>query len=198
VIRELFGRLSGAEEKSRRAVLALGVGVVAYVAGTIAAGFVGGGLAELGLVGVAGFAGELLYWAMSRLWLFMVLPALAYLLVRLVRTNGVQFGVVSACAGEVFSVMFLTARDGFEALTYDVVQLSIRVLTFAVGVGLTVWAATQAEKALARVDAQAKVAAEARSQEYAEMLARAEAGPGGKDAAPADKSGDAPTHPSSP
>ncbi len=187
MIRELFGRLSGAEEKSRRAVLALGIGVVAYVAGTIAAGFVGGGLADLGLAGVSGVFGEVLYWAMSRLWLFMVLPALAYVLVRLVRTNGAQFGVVSACAGELFSVMFLTARDGFEALTDDLVQLFIRVSTFAIGVGLTVWAGTRAEKALARVDAEAKVAALARSQEYAEMLARAEAGPGGKDAEPAAK-----------
>jgi hypothetical protein len=173
MIREWFGRLSGAETKTRRFMLAVGVGVFSYVVGTIAAGTVSDGIDALGVEIASPFVNTAIAWTLSRLWLFMFLPVASFLLSRVMSVAPLSFSVVSALSGEAFSLFFFTARMGLEPLIDSLTTPLIRILTFVAGLAVVLWAARVGARMQSSASERAQQQALARQAEYNEMLERA-------------------------
>ncbi len=163
-----------AEASSRKAVLHVGLGVVAFILGSI---FSVGASARIGerLGPIESEAGALVFrWVFDRLWLIGVLPLFGYVMGRFTEVKPSRFALSAALSGEVFSVLLVTAINGFDYLLEDTGALLARGVTLFIGMVITVRAVM-----LGRADAEvsqveANLIAEKRKAEYAEFLAAAE------------------------
>ncbi len=166
-----------AEAGARTVVLSAGLGVMAFFVGgilmsglsvTVAERF--GAVHSTTLAFIAG-------WVYQRLWLWLVLPGFAWAVARFRPVRPLLFAIGAAACGEAFDVVMALAMGDAELVFADNVDVVARVVTFVFGVWVVTRAidAGQADAALAQVEADA-FAAKQRA-EYAEFLARAEAGP---------------------
>ena len=170
-----------AEAGSRQIVLQIGLGVVAFILGSIisvgAASRIGERLGPLESDGAA----WVFRWFFERLWLFAVAPMFGYVIGRFTEMKPTRFALVALISGETFSVLLVTAINGVDFLMQDTSALVGRGVTLFLGMGLTTWAVQLGRDAAGLAQADANVIAEKRKAEYAEFLAAAE----GKSVAPA-------------
>ncbi len=163
-----------AEAGSRKVVLHIGLGVVAFILGSI---FSIGASARIGerIGPIESEWGALVFrWVFERLWLLAVLPVFGYAMGRFTEVTPSRFALTAGISGEVFSVLLVTAINGLDYLLDDTGALIARGGTLFVGMMLTARAVMigRADNELAQ--AEANVIAEKRKAEYAEFLAAAE------------------------
>jgi hypothetical protein len=137
------GLFSRAESGARAAVLALGVGVAAWVLGGVVMSGMAARLADrVGTIDDP-TAAFLVGWALQRVWLWLALPGLAWAVGRWLTVSPTSFAVGAAATGELFGALLTSALGGAEALFLGWVDLAARVTTFALGVWLTRLAAAK-------------------------------------------------------
>ncbi len=168
------GMLKRAEGSARRWVLQLGLGVAAFVLGSI---FSSGASSRLG-ERLGPFESETLAFlfsvAMQRLWLVALLPAFGWAFGRFSEGSPLRFALTAGLSGEVFHLLLLSAMNGFESLWLDVDAAVIRLVTLLVGMALTVLATGAGRRAAAEAQQEANAIAEKQRAEYAAYLAEAE------------------------
>ncbi len=152
----------------RRFQLTVGVGFLSFVVGALLS-------SELSARGLPpsrqSTAAAVLSLLNARLWVVTVLPLFFYLLARVVALRKLSTALIGALSGELFLCALQGASGGWEALYSGPLAFVVRGVTFAAGVALTYAGIGRARQSAARTDAATRVAAEARSSEYAELLA---------------------------
>lgn len=167
-----------AEVGARQLVMQLGLGVCAFLVGSIFAAGLAARLTErLGTVEGEG-AAWFLHVLFERLWLGVAAPAVGYLFGRFTEQPAVRVTLRSVLAGETFSVLLVSGRNGFEYLFDDAINVTARLVTLVLGLWAT-YAALQAGRADAgEAQAEADAVAAKQKAEYAAMLeGAAPAGP---------------------
>lgn len=168
---------SRAEGVARHSVMQIGLGVAAYVLGSIFASGAMGRISErVGVIDSAPVA--FVYgWVMQRLWLFIVLPMFGWAAGRFTELRSLRFAVTSALSGEVFAVLLFSAINGFEPLVDNPPDLLARGVTLVLGMAVTLLAVSSGRRAAAASQAEADAIAATQKAEYAEYLAKLEAAP---------------------
>lgn len=165
-----------AESGARAIVLQLGLGTVSFVLGSLLAGGLVSRLADrlppIENEGPAWVVG----WLLQRLWLVAVLPIFAYLVGRFSGLSLRAFTLTAGLAGETFGLLLVTAIDGFEVLATVPSEVVARVVTLFAGLWVVHRVGVAGREEAALDQAEALAAAEQRKAEYAEYLAKAEAG----------------------
>lgn len=170
------GAFKRAEASSRRVVLYVGLGVVAFVVGSLMMGGVAARVAdrvglpdsELGL--------WLWRWALLRIWLFVVLPLFGWAAGRFLEAGPWRFGVSAALSGEAFGLLLAVAGDGVEFVFSSPREVLARVLTLLAGISLAAWSTGRGAATAAAAQASAEAEAERRKAEYAEYISRIDGG----------------------
>ncbi len=163
-----------AEAGSRQVVIQIGLGVVAFILGSILSV---GAAARIGerLGPIESDWGTLVFrWLFERLWLVAVLPAFGYVMGRFTESTPSRFALTAAISGETFSVLLVTAINGFDYLLEDTAGLIARGVTLFLGMVITARAVKLGRDASGEAQVEADVIAEARKAEYAAFLAAAE------------------------
>ncbi|MDP2271125.1 MAG: hypothetical protein Q8N23_34720 [Archangium sp.] len=166
-----------AEAGSRQVVIQIGLGVVAFILGSILSV---GASARIGerLGPIESDWGTLAFrWVFERLWLIAVLPVFGYAIGRFTESTPSRFALTAGIAGETFSVLLVTAINGFDYLMEDTAGLIARGLTLFVGMVLTAKAVQVGGEASGEAQLAADLIAEQRKAEYAAFLAAAEGKP---------------------
>jgi len=114
-------------------------------------------------------------WFFQRIWLWGVLPPLGWVAGRMLDARPERFALVAGLSGEAFSLLMATARDGVEMAFLDWIDVLARVVTLAVGLGLTALATQKGRRGAEAAQARAEATAVENAAEYAEMMAKAEA-----------------------
>jgi hypothetical protein len=86
------------------------------------------------------------------------------------------FALVAAACGEAFDIVMALAMGDVELVFVDTLDVAARVLTFAFGVWVVLRAIAAGQADAARAQTEADAFAAKQRAEYAEFLARAEAG----------------------
>jgi hypothetical protein len=163
-----------ADAASRQVVLQLGLGVVAFFGGSIlsagAAARIGERIGPIESEWVA----MVFRFGFERLWLLAMLPVFGFAIGRFTEIKGTNFALMAGMAGEVFSLLLVTAINGFDFLLEDTVGLIARGVTLFVGMMLTAFAVQAGREASEAAQTEADAVAAARKAEYAEFLAAAE------------------------
>jgi hypothetical protein len=167
------GLFSRAESGARTIVIVVGSGIMAFVLG----GVVMSGIAAP----VADWVGRLEHpvvafvvaWLLQRVWLWLALPAAAWVVGRVLRVTATTFAIGAALAGEVFGALLTAGTGGVEMLFLGWVDLAARLLTLAVGVWLTKWAAARGEATALAEQARSSALTAQQQAEYAQFVARA-------------------------
>jgi hypothetical protein len=167
---------SKAEAGSRQLVLQLGLGVVAFVLGSI---FAGGASARL--FERISPRSDVALWVFQvgfeRLWLFTTAPLFAWAIGRFTQLDLKKFALWSGLSGETFAVLLVSGIHGFEYLVAEPINLVARVVTLFLGLFVIHRAALNGRETAAEVQREADAIAEARKAEYAQYLAAAEGKP---------------------
>ena len=159
-----------AESGSRAAVLQIGLGVVAFILGSVMSAGAGARIAErLGPLETA-WGAYLFRWVFDRLWLFAVMPFFGYAVGRFTEFKPTRFALVSILSGETFSILLISAINGFEYLTNDRYDLLARVVTLFLGMVVTARAVQAGRDAADQAQVEANVVAEKRKAEYAAAI----------------------------
>ena len=163
-----------ADAASRQVVLQVGLGVVAYIIGSVlsvgAAARIGERVGPLESDGAA----LVFRWFFERLWLFVALPFFGYGIGRFTEARPSRFALVSVLSGETFAVLLVTAINGLDYLLEDTASLIARAVTLFLGMVVTARAVQAGRDAALVSQAQANVVAQQRKAEYAEFLAAAQ------------------------
>lgn len=160
-----------AESGARQFVIQLGLGMVAFIGGTMLSSGVAARFAErVGPVSNE-LVGTVLQVFFERLWLFVAAPFFGYLVGRFSEQRAVGFALTSVLAGETFSVLLLSAINGIDSLLLDSRGLVVRGVTLLVGLLLTHRLVLVGRSAAAEAQAEADAEATARKAEYAAYLA---------------------------
>ena len=163
-----------AEAGSRQFVLQVGLGVVAFILGSIlsvgAAARIGERLGSMEH-GWAIFAFRFVF---ERLWLLAVLPLFGYVIGRFTDISPSGFALTAGLSGETFSVLLVTAINGFEYLLGDTAGLAVRGVSLFLGMVITARLVMVGRVANAEGQVAANVIAAQRKAEYAAFLAAAE------------------------
>ena len=163
-----------ADAASRQVVLQIGLGVVAFVIGSVLSVGASARIGErLGPIDSEWFAMGL-RWLFERLWLFTALPAFGYAIGRFTETTPQRFALVGGLSGETFSVLLVSAINGFEYFVEDIPALIARVVTLFLGLVMTAWAVQAGKDVSAEAQIAANAIAEQKKEEYAAFLAAAE------------------------
>ncbi len=180
------GMFARAEAGTRHVMLMIGAGIIAYVVGSIIVSQLSAGLAERFERIESPAVAFVVYWALTRFWLLLVLPAFVWLGARFLPVGAAMFAATAVVSGELFDLLLTTARLGVEGTFATVEETIARVLTLALGLGIAVLAARRGRRAAEASAKRAQAKAEAAKAEYAEFLRRAEqGGPGAATTAPA-------------
>lgn len=167
---------SRAESGARQIVLQLGLGTLSFVLGSLLVGGLVSRLADrvppIENEGPAWVVG----WVLQRLWLVAVLPLFSYLIGRFSGLSLKSFTLTAGLAGETFGILLVSAIDGFEVLTASPSEVVARVVTLFAGLWVVHRVGLAGREEAAVDQAEALAAAELRKVEYAEYLAKAEAG----------------------
>ena len=161
------GALARAELAARRLVLMMGVGLVAYVAGSMLSTVVLLRVADV-VTGVRSDAvafGTVV--AIRSAWVLLLLPPLGYLLGRVTGVDALRFTTAAVFTGEVFDVLLRTAMQGFEPM-FTTEELVGRAATIVLGGGLTLLATSLGSRSLSLKGAAAAPAPTAEQQAFAQ------------------------------
>lgn len=171
------GVFARVEAGSRQWVLHIGLGVAAFVMGSMIASGASTRLIErVGAIEseAVSFA---VGWLLQRLWLFLVVPLFGWAIGRFTESPALRFALTAGLSGEAFSVLLIAGINGFEYLVEDPKMVLARIVTFFVGLAITVAAVSSGREAAAEAQVEANALAAQRKAEYAEFLAKAEASP---------------------
>lgn len=166
-----FTRVEGA---ARHTVMQIGLGVAAYVLGSIFASGAMGRISErVGLIDSEAVA--FVYgWVMQRLWLFVVLPMFGWAAGRFTELRSLRFAVTAALSGELFALLLFSAINGLDPLLENPGELLARGVTLLLGMAVTLLAVSSGRRAAAVAQAEADAIAVKQKAEYAEYLAKLE------------------------
>lgn len=115
-------------------------------------------------------------WALERVWLFVVLPAIGWVVGRfLSRVNAFDFAVVASIAGEAFGMLLSGGRNGTDFLFVSLGDTAVRVVSFGFGLWLTKLATDAGQRAAKAAASSAATLAVDRSAEYAAFVEQAAA-----------------------
>jgi hypothetical protein len=155
-------------------LLLVGLGFLAMVLGTIGSGIMVS-LVWQGLQG-SGRSWPLIavHLVSMRMWVWLVLPALAYGAARVLPLRPWRAAAVTVTTGELFSLAFRVAGTGVEGLYRHWLELLLWVATSAAGLWLTARAVEKARAAFALSQTRATAQAQARAAEYAHFRQEAE------------------------
>ena len=135
-----------AEASTRQVLMMVSLGVAALVVGKLLESQIYLGASDT-LGEVQSDAGALaVTWVFGRLWLWLVLPAFAFLAARFLSVGGVQFAVVGGLSGEAFLMLMDLARGGAEFAFPSTLETLLRFATLGVGVGLAALAGRKGEQ----------------------------------------------------
>ena len=165
------------EAGARQIILLIGLGVLAFVLGSI---FSVGASARIGerLGPLEHEWSALIFrWFFERLWLFAFAPLFGYAIGRFTEISPVRFALTALISGETFSVLLVSAINGFDYLLEDTVGVIARGVTLFLGMLITVRAVQAGRNAAAASQAESNAIAAQRKAEYAQFLAAAEAKP---------------------
>lgn len=166
------GLFTRAESGARATVIVVGAGIMAFVVGGVVMSGMAARLAErVGSIEQP-IAAFVVAWLLQRVWLWLALPAVAWVAGRVLRVTPITFAIGAALAGEVFGGLLTAATGGIEMLFLGWVDLAARLLTLAAGVWLTELAAAHGEAAARVAQARSAVLTERQQAEYAAFLAR--------------------------
>lgn len=167
-------RFANAEKVTRRVLLQLGLGFFAMVLGTVMSGMLVGTVWQT-------LQGSTRTWPLvlaqvlsARMWVWLVLPALAYAIARVVALKPLQTAAVAVATGEIFSLTLRLIVGGFEGLYRDKWESLLWLGTGAAGVWLTARAIEKSRQAVAAAQVRASAKAEAMQAEYAHFKKEAE------------------------
>ncbi|MGV3624317.1 MAG: hypothetical protein ACO1OB_26090 [Archangium sp.] len=164
-----------AEGGARQVVLQIGLGVAAWVIGGFFQSGASARIAErFGFIENASIAFAV-GWLLQRSWLLVIAPLFGWCVGRFTEIPSLRFAVTACVSGEVFSVLFYTAMNGFDTLLDDPPQMLTRLVTLFIGMAITVSAANDGRVASREAQLEASKAAEKNKAEYAEFLAKQEA-----------------------
>ncbi len=159
--------------RSRRAMLILGMGLLAAMTGAIISAPFGVWLrpkvAEAPIV-----IGVLLNVLVARFWLLGVLPVLGYGLGRALGLRPLSFAFGAALSGELFYLLLDVATAGLASVVARPGLFAARIGTLALGILLTLRTTRAGARAAERSQRSAREIAEARRDEYNEMMREAE------------------------
>lgn len=167
------GVLDPLRVRIRRLQLIIGMGFVAYVLGAILT-------AQLSLrihLGLerGGLAIAILGTVLTQLWAVLVLPPLLYGVARIIEIRPWTSAIGGVATGTVFQLSIILISRGFEGITGEhPARLVTLLATIALGAWLSAFAIRRGRDASRRADDQARKAAEARKDEYAEFAREAE------------------------
>lgn len=168
------GVFARAEAGSRQWVLQIGLGMTAFIGGSIlSSGFSIRMLERVGPIesDAMAFAWG---WIVQRLWLFVVLPVFGWAIGRFTSIPALRFTLTAGLSGEIFSVLLVAGINGFEYLIDDPKAVLARIVTFFVGLVITLSALNAGRSDAADAQVEANAIAEQRKAEYAAFLAAAE------------------------
>lgn len=159
-----------AETAARQLLLLMGLGFLAMVIGTVASGVIVNAVWQ----GVHGRGASWLLFTVHalsmRMWVWLVLPALAYGAGRVLVLRPWRTAAVTVTTGEVFSLAFRIAGSGLEGLYRHWFEMLLWVATSGAGVWLTARAVEKARGTAAQVQANrqalATLHAEANQAQY--------------------------------
>ena len=147
--------LASAEATSRRAVLSLGLGFVAWLAGTRL-------WVELLVALLPEQFADQRYWVFylrDNGWLVTALPVCGWLVARFFQAHPAWFAVLGSSGGQLFNALTETARSGLEDWLPTGKDAALFGLAWAIGVVVTTVAAMAGlrsrDKSQARADARA-------------------------------------------
>lgn len=165
---------SRAESSSRQIVLQIGLGVVAFVLGSIMSAGAAARIAErIGPID-SDVVAWTFHWLFERLWLFTLVPLFGYAAGRFTQVDPVRFTLLAALSGETFAVLLITGINGFDYLVEGWENVVARLVTLFIGMLLTVKAVQVGRAEAAESQVEATAVAERRKAEYATFLAAAE------------------------
>lgn len=180
--RSVFSRAEGG---ARQVVLQIGLGVAAWVLGGFFQSGASARIAErFGYIESATVAFAV-GWLLQRSWVLVLTPLFGWCVGRFTAITPLSFATAACLSGEVFSVLFYTAMNGFDTLLDDPPQMITRLVTLLIGMAITVSAVSEGRRASREAAAVAAVVAEKNKAEYAEFLKQQEA-IGSPPAAPTD------------
>jgi hypothetical protein len=165
-----------AESGARQVVLQLGLGTLSFVLGSLLVAGLVSRLADRVPAIESETVAWLTGWVLQRLWLVAVLPAFSYLVGRFSGLSLVSFTLTAGLAGEIFGVLLVGAIDGFEPLAASWQDVAARAVTLFAGLWVVHRVGLAGREEAAVDQAEALAVAEQRKAEYAEFLAKAEAG----------------------
>lgn len=163
----VFGR---AEAGSRQLMLHVGLGVTSMVVGSMMGAGAATRFAERFPLIENPSVAFAIGWLLQRVWLFVTLPLVGWVVGRLTEVRPLRFALTSALSGELFSVLLLAAIDGFEVLIDAPLETVARIVTFFLGVGIVVLGVRAGQAAAKEAQAEADVIAEQQKAEYAARL----------------------------
>jgi hypothetical protein len=151
----------------------VGIGFLAWVAGGILASGLKMRL-EPRLEAVGPWLAYLIESVISRLWILVVLPAVAWVAARILPLKPLSTALGAAVTGELFGLMLLFVSQGWVGLYGGWGSLALRIGTLALGILFTLRAVRAGRAAAQRAQEAAAKIAEAKKKEYAEFAAEAE------------------------
>lgn len=169
-----FATLDALRVRLRRFQLIVGVGFFAAVCGAVlSAGLnlrLNGKLPAIHSAWVV----LLLDVAVSRLWVYAVLPAFCYGLARIFSVGSWSTPIGAAATGELFYLALDWLMNSFAGLFTHPSVLIARVVTLALGIYLGHLAVRSARASVDKADAAAREAAAAKAKQYESFSAEAE------------------------
>lgn len=157
---------ASAEHGTRRAILILGAGFVAFVLGALVTAGLVRRLAPFLEAQQSDFAVALISSGLQGLWGWLFLPLVGWLAGRFLDVRPAQFTVPAALCGLTFETLLNLAMFGSEVLFADRVELVLRLAWFSLGLGLTMLTVSRGGHAFDASQARARAAATPKAAEY--------------------------------
>jgi len=160
-------------ERSRRLLLIVGLGMMAAILGAIIAAPFAVRF-QTWLLGAPLVVAVLVNVLIARFWVLGVLPVIGYAMGRALRLRPLSFAFGAAASGEVFYLLLDVATAGLSGVVARPALLAARIATLAGGILLTLRATRAGVRAADKAQAAANQSVAARKDEYAEMMRHAE------------------------
>jgi hypothetical protein len=164
-----------AEERSRRVLLIVSAGVLAWCGGSLLRNELTDVFAEsIEAIDVPAVA-LLTYWFLARLWVLLALTPLSYLGGRFLVMSALAFVVPAAVVGELSSLALAFANSGGEFLFHSVEDVAVWVISFVLACLPSVFAFRSGARAHAASMSASRLTAESQRAQYDAFVARAAA-----------------------
>lgn len=161
------------EAKARGGVLVVGSGVMAFTLGGRLVALLTDWIGPILSPTLAFVVG----WGLDRLWLWLVLPLLGWVVGRLLHMAPGRFALGAGLTGELFSILVQSAGSGLGMVFLDGLDVVARVVTLALGLWVTAMAGAIGRRAAQAAQGRAEALAARQAAEYAEVMARAGGAP---------------------